>query len=135
MPKKRPHTLYICYFGLLEPLVQTQVLPYLRQISGGSVKVSLLTFEQNPKEKWTKEQIAAERRKLFDEGIEWHFLTYHKRPSVPATLYDVLRGTLFSLKLVREKKIDALHARAERPPRKYQLPPAKIAGCRETAQH
>lgn len=115
MPKERPHTLYICYFGLLEPLVQTQVLPYLRQISGGSVKVSLLTFEQNPKEKWTKEQIAAERSKLFDEGIEWHFLTYHKRPSVLATLYDILRGTLFSLKLVREKKIDALHARGHVP--------------------
>jgi hypothetical protein len=25
-------TLYICYFGVREPLVQTQVLPYLREI-------------------------------------------------------------------------------------------------------
>ena len=25
-------TLYICYFGLREPLVQTQVLPYLREL-------------------------------------------------------------------------------------------------------
>lgn len=27
-----PRTLYICYFGLREPLVQTQVLPYLREL-------------------------------------------------------------------------------------------------------
>jgi len=30
-------TLYICYFGLREPLVQTQVLPYLREIGKGGV--------------------------------------------------------------------------------------------------
>jgi carbamoyltransferase len=39
-------TLYICYFGINEPLVQTQVLPYLRQLSAAGVRVNLLTFEQ-----------------------------------------------------------------------------------------
>ena len=39
------HSLYICYFGLREPLVQTQVLPYLRELVAGGVKMSLLTFE------------------------------------------------------------------------------------------
>jgi len=108
-------TLYLCYFGLREPLVQTQVLPYLRQISNGGVKVSLLTFEPNPNEKWTKERIEAEKKKLNNEGIDWHFLTYHKRPSIPATLYDILCGALFSLKLIKRKKINVLHARAHIP--------------------
>ena len=115
MSGNRLHTLYLCYFGLREPLVQTQVLPYLRQISNGGIKVSLLTFEPNPSEKWTEEQVAAEKRKLSGEGIEWHFLTYHKRPSVPATLYDVLCGAWFSLKLARREKINVLHARAHIP--------------------
>jgi glycosyltransferase involved in cell wall biosynthesis len=109
------HSLYICYFGLHKPLVQTQVLPYLRQISNGGVRVSLLTFEPNPSEKWAEEQIAEERRKLSDEGIEWHFLTYHKRPSLPATLYDVLCGAWFSLKLARKEKINIIHARTHIP--------------------
>ncbi len=87
---KNSHTLYLCYFGLREPLVQTQVLPYLRQIRAGGIAVTLLTFESNPKENWTTQQIGVEQRKLADEGIKWHFLTYHKRPSAPATLYDVL---------------------------------------------
>lgn len=115
LAEKNPRTLYLCYFGLREPLVQTQVLPYLRQISAGGVKVSLLTFEPNPKQRWTAEQIEAERKKLFDEGIEWHFLTYHKNPSVPATLFDILCGAWFSLKLARKEKIDVLHARTHVP--------------------
>jgi len=50
-------TLYICYFGLREPLVQTQVLLYLREIMKDGVKVFLLTFEPNPHEKWTSSEI------------------------------------------------------------------------------
>ena len=30
-------TLYVCYFGLREPLVQTQVLPYLRELAASGV--------------------------------------------------------------------------------------------------
>lgn len=106
-------TLYLCYFGLREPLVQTQVLPYLRQIHEGGIKVSILTFEPNPQANWTKEQIEEERKKLGDEGIEWNFLTYHKRPSVPATFYDVFNGARFALKEVRKSKNLILHARGQ----------------------
>ncbi len=109
------HTLYLCYFGLREPLVQTQVLPYLREIQKDGVKVSLLTFEPNPKEKWTTEEVEIERGKLTDEGIDWHFLTYHKRPSLPATLYDVLCGVYFTWKFIRREKVNVLHARVQLP--------------------
>ena len=108
-------TLYLCYFGLREPLVQTQVLPYLRQIRDGGFRVSLLTFETNPKKTWTEEQMKTEREKLADEGIEWHFLTYHKRPSAPATLYDVLAGANFTRRLLRRENIDVFHTRIHVP--------------------
>ncbi len=109
------HTLYLCYFGLREPLVQTQVLPYLRQIRDGGVKVSILTFEPNAKEKWTAEEVKSERKKLAAEGIDWHFLPYHKRPTVPATLYDLLCGTYFTWKFIGREKVDVLHARVQLP--------------------
>ncbi|HEX8639489.1 MAG TPA: glycosyltransferase, partial [Pyrinomonadaceae bacterium] len=115
MSSKIPHTLHLCYFGLREPLVQTQVLPYLREIRRGGAQVSILTFEMNPKEKWTSEQIKIERERLAGEGIDWDFLTYHKRPSVPATIYDVARGTLFAWRKTRREKIDVLHARSHVP--------------------
>ena len=110
------HTLYLCYFGLREPLVQTQVLPYLREIKKlNGLKVSLLTFEPDFNEKWTAEQISVEQQKLASENINWHCLPYHKRPSVPATVYDVLNGTRYIIKLSHKEKIDIIHARAHVP--------------------
>jgi glycosyltransferase involved in cell wall biosynthesis len=115
MPNKSFHTLYLCYFGLREALVQTQVLPYLREIKKGGVDVSILTFEPNPKQNWTLEQIEAEKKKLAEEGIDWHFLEYHKRPSLPATFYDVIAGARFARRLSKKTNVDVLHARAHIP--------------------
>lgn len=108
-------TLYLCYFGLREPLVQTQVLPYLREIVKGGIAAHILTFETNPKETWTREQIAEMKQKLAAEGISWDFLTYHKRPSAPATLFDVLCGAFYAWRLVRRENIDVFHARVHTP--------------------
>ncbi len=108
-------TLYLCYFGLREPLVQTQVLPYLREINKDGIKIFLLTFEPNFKTAWTTEQIEAERQKLAAENIDWYALAYHKTPSVPATFYDILNGTRFAIKLARKEKIDVFHVRGHIP--------------------
>jgi glycosyltransferase involved in cell wall biosynthesis len=105
------HTLYLCYFGLREPLVQTQVLPYLRELQTGGVEVSLLTFEPNWKA-WTVEQTEEWRRRLAEEGIAWHARSYHKRPSLPATLYDIAVGAWTAARWVRREGIDVLHGRA-----------------------
>lgn len=108
-------SLYLCYFGLRQPLVQTQVIPYLLEIAKDGVGVSLLTFEPNFHEKWTAGQIGAEKENLAKTGIEWHCLPYHKRFSALATVYDVLRGTLYAGKLLRNQKFDVLHVRAHIP--------------------
>lgn len=107
--------LYLCYFGLREPLVQTQVLPYIREVSKGGARVSILTFETKPNETWTAEEIKAEKQKLAGEGIDWHFLTYHKTPSVPATIFDVFNGAFFVWKFIRREGLDIIHARVHVP--------------------
>lgn len=104
-------TLYLCYFGLREPLVQTQVLPYLRKLAEAGLQVSLLTFEPQLNERWTREELEAERARLEGEGIRWHWRAYHKRPSLPATLYDVAVGARLAAKLLRRGETDVLHAR------------------------
>jgi glycosyltransferase involved in cell wall biosynthesis len=108
-------TLYICYFGLREPLVQTQVLPYLRELRGAGVGVRLLTFEPDMRRRWPARELEAERARLMAEGVEWFCLPYHSRPSVPATAYDVLRGAWFAGRMARRARLDALHARAHVP--------------------
>src|SRR5947209_11438501 len=108
-------TLYICYFGLREPLVETQVLPYLRELSGRGVGVQLLTFEPDVRRRWPGRELEEERARLRAEGIEWFCLPYHKRPTVPATVYDILAGAWFAARLVRRARLDVLHARAHVP--------------------
>jgi glycosyltransferase involved in cell wall biosynthesis len=101
-------SLYLCYFGLREPLVQTQVLPYLRELVRGGVAMSLLTFEPDARGTWTTEW----RERLKREGIDWHMLRYHKRPTLPATLFDIVAGAWRASRIVRRERIDLLHARS-----------------------
>ncbi|HJR05826.1 MAG TPA: glycosyltransferase [Pyrinomonadaceae bacterium] len=109
-------TLYLCYFGLREPLVQTQVLPYLRQLSaGGEVEVFLLTFEPDKRNSWTPADEADWRTRLERDRIRWFSLPYHKSPSVVVTPYDIVRGALRAARLARRHKIDVLHARGHLP--------------------
>ncbi|MGB7925642.1 MAG: glycosyltransferase [Pyrinomonadaceae bacterium] len=122
-------TLYICYFGLREPLVQTQVLPYLRQLGEAGIEVSLLTFEPNLKESWPREEADAWRARLRADGIRWLSLAYHKRPSVPATAYDILTGARLAARLVRREGIEVLHARSH-VPLAMALLAQRWTGCR-----
>ena len=76
-------SLYICYFGVREPLVQTQVIPYLRELVKGGHEMSLVTFEGAAfSGAGSEENIKTE---LAEQGIDWHWLKYHKRFSVLAT--------------------------------------------------
>ena len=64
-------TLYICYFGLREPLVQTQVIPYLLELIKDGIGVTLLTFEPDLKTKRDDKQIEKARLALQEKGIDW----------------------------------------------------------------
>jgi glycosyltransferase involved in cell wall biosynthesis len=108
-------TLYICYFGLREPLVQTQVLPYLRQLGETGIEVSLLTFEPDLRRAWPRAELEAWRARLQADGIRWLSLAYHKRPSVPATVYDILAGARLAARVVRREGVDVIHARSHVP--------------------
>jgi glycosyltransferase involved in cell wall biosynthesis len=108
---KPVRTLYVCYFGLREPLVQTQVLPYLRQLQSEKVQVSLLTFEPRLNQAWSLLELEKHRTALAAEGISWHCLKYHKSPSLPATMYDMAAGAWAILRIMRREGAGILHAR------------------------
>lgn len=95
--------------------MQTQVLPYLRQLAAAGVKVHLLTFEPRLQESWNEDELTRQQAALKRDDIAWFCLPYHKTPSVPATLYDIMAGARFAIKLIRREGINVLHARAHVP--------------------
>jgi glycosyltransferase involved in cell wall biosynthesis len=108
--------LYISYNGMLDPLGQSQVLPYLRELSKRGVHFTILSFER-PAAFQPEGAARAEglRFELAAANIEWHWLRYHQTPSLPATAYDVLRGIAYARRLVRRNKIELVHARSHIP--------------------
>jgi len=104
-------SLYICYLSLADPLVETQVVAYLEGLARRGHTIHLLTFEP-PGERGRAAAVGAtlERR-----GITWHSLTYHKRPSLPATIYDTLVGAAVAARLARQHGLSVLHARSHVP--------------------
>jgi len=103
--------LFISYNGMLQPLGQTQVLTYLRELAKRGVKFTLLSFERdNAFTPAGARECATLKDELQRQGIEWHWLRYHQRPSLPATLFDVVRGIRVASRLVRKNEIELVHA-------------------------
>ena len=108
--------LYISYNGMLDPLGQSQVIPYLRELAKQGVKFTLLSFERNGAlESDGRNRCRKLDQQLAQAGVEWHWLRYHQRPSLPATTYDVIAGVRYAQKLVRRNAIELVHARSHIP--------------------
>jgi glycosyltransferase involved in cell wall biosynthesis len=108
--------LFVSYNGMLDPLGQSQVIPYLKELSRRGVQFTLLSFERDQAFGADGEQLCRTLRDSLSRcGIEWHYLRYHQRPSIPATAYDVFAGIRLSRRLVRSRGIEMVHARAHIP--------------------
>src|SRR5438876_3171815 len=104
--------LYVSYNGMLDPLGQSQVIPYLRELSGRGVRFTLLSYERQAgfTEEGTK-RCQELKKTLASHGIEWHYLRYHKWPSLPATIYDMAAGVRLGASFVKRQGIEMIHAR------------------------
>jgi glycosyltransferase involved in cell wall biosynthesis len=104
--------LYVCYLSLDDPLTHSQVVAYLDGLSEAGHEIHLLTFETGRLTRGRRRQL---RSGLAARGIRWHGLRYHKRPSLPATIYDTFAGAVVAAWLVRRHRLDAVHARSHVP--------------------
>ena len=102
--------LYITYDGILEPLGQSQVLFYLEKLSD-SRTIYLISFEKkkDKKDSYVYSQIS---KRINESNIIWYPLTYHKKFTALATLWDVLRGMVLSFWLVMRYQLEIVHARS-----------------------
>ena len=109
LPLSRSPVLYITYDGLLEPLGQSQVLPYLRCLAG-DFAITILSFEK-PRDWADLERRKALQEQLDQAGIEWIPLRYHKRPSVPATAFDIVHGVMRAVGFAVSRSPRTVHVR------------------------
>jgi glycosyltransferase involved in cell wall biosynthesis len=108
---QRLRALYICYLSLSDPLVHTQVVAYLAGLAANGHAIRLLTYEP----RMTRARRRALRADLRSKGIAWHHLRYHKRPSLPATIFDALAGAVLGAGIVLRHRLDAVHCRSHVP--------------------
>jgi len=108
--------LFISYNGMLDPLGQSQVIPYLKELSKLGVEFTLLSYEREhaytDEGRSRSDALSAE---LLEFGIEWHRLRYHKWPSLPATAFDVAAGVRYAARMIRRRQIAMVHARSHIP--------------------
>lgn len=115
---------FISYDGMTDPLGQSQVLPYLKNLVLKGHTIHLLSFEKPER----FEKFKSDIDKICEEsGITWHPHVYTKKPPILSTLKDIRTMKKVLTKLNGEHRFDILHARsyismmAAFPFRKYGL--------------
>jgi len=103
--------LYVTYDGVLEPLGESQVLPYVRGLARRGVHYTLVSFEK-AHDLADAGRCESLRGRLAEDGITWTTLRYHKRPTALATAFDILQGALVALMAIRRSRICLVHARS-----------------------
>lgn len=104
------NVLYISYDGILDPVGQSQIIPYLSRLINKGASITLISFEK--KDKWKlKNAISTQNNLMSKSKIKWIPLRYHKKPVITATFFDILRGFLVGLFLTWRYDIEIIHAR------------------------
>ena len=108
--------LYISYNGLLEPILPSQAIPYLKILSKNGYRFILLTFEKTKDlKKIGKKGLKNIENGLEKDGIIWKHLRYHKYPDKISTFLDIAIGFFVSLYLLVKHKADIIHVRGATP--------------------
>ncbi|MEZ4415143.1 MAG: glycosyltransferase [Gemmatimonadota bacterium] len=102
---------YVSYDGLLEPLGRAQVLPYVIGLAAAGYCMHVLSFEK-PDDLAVPGATDALRARLAEHRVGWTCLSYHRRPSLPATIWDLMQGRRALHRLHAERGLGLVHARS-----------------------
>jgi glycosyltransferase involved in cell wall biosynthesis len=106
------NSLYISYFGIREPLVQTQVIPYLRELVAGDWSINLMTFEPGWPDSFSNDEIKQLTQQLSKQGITWYPRQYIDSRSIFSKVRDIISGMIQARRIIRRQKIAIVHGRA-----------------------
>ncbi len=106
--------LYVTHYGILQPLGQTQVLPYLIGLAAKGVSIDILSFEKAHM-LGNASIVEDQRTRLHSCDIRWFPRPYHRGDSPRRLLMDILvTAREIRVRCVRDR-INLLHCRAHVP--------------------
>lgn len=107
MQKKK--VLYISYDGLTDPLGQSQILPYLTNLSTLGYKFTVLSFEK-------RDRLESEGQMVMDiteaANIVWVPLMFTANPPVLSKIYDRFLMRRVAVRLHVKEQFDLIHCRS-----------------------
>lgn len=102
-----PRVLYIASGGITEPLIVSQVLRYLKQLSDVHEVCHLITLERD-----MPSDATAITNWLKQSGIAWHGIRARNGFRVVNLWREIYSGYRIGLKLINEHRLNLIHARS-----------------------
>ncbi len=100
--------LFISYDGMTDPLGQSQVIPYLSNLTRYGYSFTILSCDKPDKYLANKAYV----EKLIDPfPIEWVSIPYHKNPPVLSSIYDFRQLKKTAKALQEKNRFDMVHTR------------------------
>jgi glycosyltransferase involved in cell wall biosynthesis len=109
MDVRTKKVLYISYDGMTDQLGQSQVIPYIKELTKTGYSFTILSVEKKERLRMTGEQI---RTLLAEDGIEWNTLTFTTRPPILSKLFDQWKLNKAAMGLHRKIFFDMVHCRS-----------------------
>jgi glycosyltransferase involved in cell wall biosynthesis len=113
--------LYFTYDGLLDPLGQSQIVPYISAISAAGHSLTIVSYE---KVECSKEQIKLMERKLQNIGVNWVRLEF--KSGKFWAIKRLISGVLLIRKLCSHIQPDFMHLRGLVPAVIFQLSHSRV---------
>ena len=99
--------LYITHDGLTDHIGQSQVLPYLQGLAKLGFAISIISAEKSV----NSAKCASLEPQLKSADIGWHYVTYHNKPPLISTVFDLCRMYWLARKLACGTTFGLVHCR------------------------
>ena len=109
---QKKHILFVSYDGMTDSLGQSQVLPYIREISKKDYRYTLISFEKDAR--YQQHHTTIEKI-CVDAEIDWIPISYAGSIPIISTIWNVYRLKKEVFKLHKRRPIDLFHSRSHVP--------------------
>ena len=94
---------------MTDPLGESQVIPYLKELSKKHVEITIISAEKPNSYHSRKDYI---QNLLQQYNIKWHTIKYTKKPPVVSTILDIYKLIKISKQIYLKNNFDIVHCRS-----------------------